>query len=559
MRLVFAAHEHEEYGLVRDRLLTAVLARSRRLGREVDPVLVGAALDYKIGVDGRLGRWTRRHVADALAVWFPRTVAVADTDWAEIPNALHALFALLAEEDHLDAGSAPVQELHDQVGDSTPALYDAMADERNYDLGKFWNVQMMRHDVDKADLLAVQRFLEQATRGELDIDRDALAAVTREETRRREQPDDAQPAPGPVLLPSAAQLVETASASSALDRLRAFTYWVRAGRPLTRDGQLRLADALSLADALGLDHFYRENARTSDDLPDVALLLSWARQARLVRVVNRRLVPVKGSGPLLHRPIEFFRRAFEALGRLGDHFGGTDVFGAPSLFSMSLGEAFPVLWLDLYQAGGGPVPVEHFYRVVRETVNGQFGCVVDDLAGDVEQRLWRRDVAALLDAMELLGAVELEESTDHDHLTALAGRDDPDPTVVSLTPIGIWVCRELLVEQGVHAPLVGELADEDVEYVCVRMSGSRPEVADAELAAWVAARDPRTAAHELTRFLRRTDDPGHRELVVAALARTGEGGHEVTRRIEERAVRRSRRPSESPHPIPEPRVAVVRT
>jgi len=405
-------------------------------------------------------------------VWFPRTVAVADNEWAEIPHALHGLFALLAEQDHLDGGSAPVQELHDQVADSTPALYDAMADERNYDLGKFWNVQMMRHDVDKADVLAVQRFLEQATRGELDIDRDALAAVTREETRRREQPDDTPLTPGPVLLPSAATLVESASASSALDRLRAFTYWIRAGR------RLPLAAALALAEALGLDPFYRDPARTSDDLPAVSLLVSWARQARLVRVVNRRLVPVKGSGPLLHRPIEFFRRAFDALGRLGDHFGGTDVFGAPSLFSMSLGEAFPVLWYDLYRAGGGPVPVG---------------------------------------------------------------------------------CNQLRLGAGVRAPWGGESADEDLECVCVRMAGCRPEIAEAELAAWVAARDPRTAAHELTRFLRRTDDPGHRELVVAALARTGEGGHEVTRRLEERTARRSRRVPEAPHQIPEPRVAVVRS
>ena len=29
--------------------------------------------------------------------------------------------------------------------------------------------------------------------------------------------------------------------------------------------------------------------------------------------------------------------------------------------------------------------------------------------------------------------------------------------------------HEMLTEQGVHAPLVGELADEDIEYVCVRM------------------------------------------------------------------------------------------
>jgi hypothetical protein len=557
MRLVFAAHEHEEYSAVRDRLLTAVLARARRRGREVDPALVAAALDYKHGVDGRLGRWTRHHVADALAVWFPRTVAVRDSDWPEIPQALHALIGLLAERDHLDRGSDSPDDLHAQVVDSTPALYDALADERNYDLGKFWNMQMMRHDVDKSDVFAVQRFLERARRGELDIDRDALAAVTREAARRAEAPQDTTPQLGPVALPSAAQLVAAASGSVALDRLRAFTYWVRGGRPLTRDGRLRLSHALDLADALGLDRFYRDSARTSDDLPEISLLMSWARQARLVRIVNRRLVPVKNAGPLLHRPIELWRRAFEALGRLGDHFGGSNVYGSPSLFSMSLGDAFPMLWLNLYAAAGGAVPVELFYRLVRDAVNEQFGCVVDDLAGGVEQRLWRRDIAALLDALELLGAVELEESSDHEHLAGLAGRDDPDPTVVSLTPIGLWTCHQLLVEQGVHAPLVGELAGEDVEYVCVRMSACRREIAEAELAAWVDARDPRTAAHELSRYLRRTDEPTHRELVLAALARTGMGGREVNRRIEERA-RRPRRARSSPAPTGEPALPTAR-
>ena len=94
---------------------------------------------------------------------------------------------------------------------------------------------------------------------------------------------------------------------------------------------------------------------------------------------------------------------------------------------MSLGEALPILLLDLYAAGGDPVPVELFHRRVREAVNERFGCIVDDLAGDVEQRLWRRDVTAVLDALELLGAVHLTESHDHQMLTELAGRDDPDP------------------------------------------------------------------------------------------------------------------------------------
>jgi hypothetical protein len=204
------------------------------------------------------------------------------------------------------------------------------------------------------------------------------------------------------------------------------------------------------------------------------------------------------------------------------------VFGAPSLFGMALGEAFPMLLHLLYAAGGDPIPVERFHRAVREAVNVRMGCVVDDLAGDAEQRLWRRDVTALLDALELLGAVHLEESpadggTDHQALVELAGRDDPDPTLVGLTPIGLWAVREMLVDSGMHAPLVGELADEDIEYVCVRCAGVRREVAEAELTAWVAARPRRTAAHEVLGYLQRAEDPRHRELALYALAQTGTG------------------------------------
>ena len=43
----------------------------------------------------------------------------------------------------------------------------------------------------------------------------------------------------------------------------------------------------------------------------------------------------------------------------------------------------------------------------------------------------------------------LGESHEHEELTELAGRDDPDPTLVALTPIGLWAVRELLLEQGV--------------------------------------------------------------------------------------------------------------
>jgi hypothetical protein len=338
-----------------------------------------------------------------------------------------------------------------------------------------------------------------------------------------------------VLLPSAAQMLAAADSSVAVSRLRAFTRWVRAGRAVTREGRLLLSDARAVADALDLDHFSRDRARTSDDLPEISLLLHWARQARLVRVVRGRLLQVRSAAPLLSRPIELWRRAFEAVGGIGEHFGGSNVFGAPSLFGMSLGEAYPILLYQLYAVGGEPIPVEQFHRAVRETVNERMGCIVDDLAGDVEHRLWRRDVTALLDALELLGAVHLSESLggedgeDMTELIELAGRDDPDPTLVALTPIGIWAVHEMLVEQGVHAPLAGDLAEEDIEYVCVRMVGLRREVAEAELTAWVRARSGRSATHEIMRYLQRVEDPGHRALALFALSRCGAPGREVTR------------------------------
>ncbi|WP_344417094.1 hypothetical protein [Pseudonocardia ailaonensis] len=531
MRLVFAPGDDQGYAGARDRLLEAFLTWSRRRRVSADVFLVAAALDYKYALDRRLGRWTRAHVADALGMWFPRHVTVLDAD--EVPEAFHALIDFLGDSDGLDSRSSSRAELHAQVRDSTPALLDGIADERNYDLGKFWGVQLRRHGVDPADPRAVQRFLDRARSGEVDIDRAALAEITR---REEQTPRDPAPPPElpPVLLPSAADMVQAAQDSVALDLLRRLTGWVRAGRRLTRDGRLGLADALSLAELLGLDQLYRDTARKSTDLPDTSMMLHWAKAARLVRPVNGRLVQVKSAARDLHRPIELWRRVFGSVGRIGDHLGGTDVFGAPSLFGMSLADAFPILWLELYAAGGGPIPVELFHRLVREAVNDSCGCVVDDLAGDAEGRLWRRDVTALLDALELLGAVELGELLDTDELDGLvelSGREDPDPTIVSLTPMGLWAVHEMLIDQGLHAPLPGELADEDIEYVCVRMSDVRPAVAEAELDAWVAARASRDAARELTRFLARTDDPLHRDLALHALARTGSRGLAEAKRL----------------------------
>jgi len=66
VQLVFGPEDLEAYAVVRDRLRLHIVAWARRRGLTVEPSLVAAALDHKHSVDGRLGHWTRTHVADAL-------------------------------------------------------------------------------------------------------------------------------------------------------------------------------------------------------------------------------------------------------------------------------------------------------------------------------------------------------------------------------------------------------------------------------------------------------------------------------------------------------------
>ena len=118
--------------------------------------------------------------------------------------------------------------------------------------------------------------------------------------------------------------------------------------------------------------------------------------------------------------------------------------------------------------------------------------------------------------------MRLTESHDHDMLTELAGRDDPDPTWLR-SPIGLWGVREILLEEGVpRAPLVGR-AGRGAHRVRLRaLAEARREVAEAELTAWVAAPAARgKAADGLARLLHQTDGTAHRALALYALRCNG--------------------------------------
>lgn len=236
---------------------------------------------------------------------------------------------------------------------------------------------------------------------------------------------------------------------------------------MTTTKRLRVADARELAGLLGVDQPSLERARGSADLPEVSLLVAWAKAARLVRVVKTRLVPVKSAAGLLDRPLDPWKRAHEVFPRLGPAVCmPTSHYEGPSLLGQVLPEVAPELWLCLYTAGGTPVPVELLVQVMRDALNARFDFGVGGFVVDFRDLMWRRDLDGLLAALEVLGAMGPDGGrgrggTGQDRRTVRRrepgpGSREPDAT----GPVGRAGSAD---GGGFEAPLAGEPVSRPLE------------------------------------------------------------------------------------------------
>ena len=158
-----------------------------------------------------------------------------------------------------------------------------------------------------------------------------------------------------------------------LNRLRSFVQWVGAGRALTKTRELRVSEARELVDLLQIDRSYVDKVRSSVDLPDVSLIVAWAKAARLVRGAKGTLVPIKSAAPLFNKPLELYRRVFEAFDQLGIYVcrGGGNRADI-SLLEQAFEDVMPSVWLGLYTAGGTPVPMELLHEIVRTALHCRY-------------------------------------------------------------------------------------------------------------------------------------------------------------------------------------------
>ncbi|AJC59190.1 hypothetical protein GZL_06621 [Streptomyces sp. 769] len=107
----------------------------------------------------------------------------------------------------------------------------------------------------------------------------------------------------------------------------------------------------------------------------------------------------------------------------------------------------------------------------------------------------------------------LIEELDEDGDTVRAAEPLADEDVarygmVRLTPLGVWAVRARMLDAGVDAPAVGDLADQNADALLAALPDYPEVLAQAESEQWLAARTPLDAARDLLAAARGDDEYG---------------------------------------------------
>ncbi|UUV35562.1 hypothetical protein NQK81_19625 [Amycolatopsis roodepoortensis] len=229
------------------------------------------------------------------------------------------------------------------------------------------------------------------------------------------------------------------------------------------------------------------------------LIARWADVSGLVRVVDGKHVPVEENATLADDALRLWERLYSTIGE------------AESLpFGL-----VATITLTLYRSGQVAVPVELLFEAIE--------------LGQAPDESTRYATSVAVDLLERLGALE-KRTADPAGLALIAeiaGKPDPSPYVLSLTPIAVWAINRALREAGMDAPVIGEAAEKSLGELSPRLAESAPEIIDAELKAWTRHRSPSDAAAEASEFLRTARLPEERLFALIALGETGEIGLET--------------------------------
>lgn len=521
MRTQYEPTEVEEFEAAKDLLVRRCLAWANEQHMTADPFLLDTALEFRhAGTDGRLAFWTAELARKFLLVWMPRRVSARAEEVSLAPDSLRTLVRYLHHTELAEATGDHLADIEAAIIAAADEFPQAMSDNKNFGVAKFWTMTAIESGVDPHDESAMNRFIEQVREGTVTYDDAALQHIM----IRHLSGDDATPGRAPTMppmsLPPQEELAEDLENNPLVQQLRTLVAWLgRDGRSLTGTGQLKLADARELIERLGTGDTIDPviggrtfHTKSSAELAGLGLIVAWAKKIRLVRVVKNRLVPIAKAKPVLNDTRALWNRAFDTIVELGDEILGPPWYGQ-GLFNELYDEIVPDVLRTLY---GMPeaFPVVCLQESIWLTCRTAFG--VED--AESQQHLMREqvdsDVWRILRVLADLSAVELTTGTadpifladlDEESTIDESGTLPPDARenlraalnpqagpidLVRLTPPATARVHTWLVDEGRCAPLVGELSEATPAQVLATVAERYPpEAARAEIDHWFSAHD----------------------------------------------------------------------
>lgn len=187
-------------------------------------------------------------------------------------------------------------------------------------------------------------------------------------------------------------------------------------------------------------------------------------------------------------------------------------------------------------AGEGPVPLPALAASM--IVPDDMGEPTDDILEQVSDAMMRLD-----DQFRLLEPIGLVEYRPVDEALMAEEGEEPAPPVddedvarygmVRLTPLGLYGVRARMLEAGVEAPAVGDLADKGADVLLDGIAYYPEAAARAETEQWLARHELPSAVRELLAAARGSDERGplRRLHCQQALALTGSEAEPALREV----------------------------
>lgn len=491
MNLVFGPDDEAAYFAARDQLIAEF--RAETTDREGVGDHADTLLDFKWGyVDGDLGTWRAEHIEEFLVSFMPRKVILTDDMVDDVVPDVRAFLTFLANTGRLTSRSDPLSrllEVADEVGADLPAR---MSDPAHWSMGKALTSAMAADGVDPTDQAQLDAWTKQFNARPYH-EREALTGGPRPESvpELDDEPLPARPRP------DAEVVADVAAHAPILARMLKLSEHLGEGRPLTKKGNLKLADARALVDLLGTgdelettvgDRSY--TPRSAEDIRGLDTIVEWAKAARVVRTVKGSMLGTASFRKLARDPVAGLDRLVDTLFEVGPvaihrpwmspGLDALDYFTDASVHSVVIS----VYALDDFFA---------FDELVNQTVDMVMsGTTRPGWMSEhfIEDHV-RGDLAGALAELEQAGVVRHDGYSEGENRF---GSPRIGGGTISLTPYGVATVQRLAAGWGFLAPVIEPFDASRNDEAIVVMRALEQQLANGGPAALVEAFDSLGAA-----------------------------------------------------------------